>query len=165
MSRLIILRGNSACGKTTTAIGLKKSYGEDAMLISLDYIKNTMLTVKNNRFILNELLFQLAAFGKKYCKVVIIEGIFNSKKYFDLFQKLNLLFKDNVYAFYFDIPFEETLLRHKNRLESKEFGEIEMRKWWHDKDLLKNIPEMIIEKDMTIDETIDFICNVVNENK
>ena len=124
-----------------------------------------MLTIQNNRFVLNELLFQLAVFGKKHCKVVIIEGIFNSKKYLDLFYRLNILFKDNVYAFYFDIPFEETLLRHKNRLESKEFGEIEMKKWWHDKDLLKNISEIIIGKDLNSIETIDFICNVVNENK
>ena len=124
-----------------------------------------MLTIQNNRFVLNELLFQLAVFGKKHCKVVIIEGIFNSKKYLDLFYRLNILFKDNVYAFYFDIPFEETLLRHKKRLESKEFGEIEMKKWWHDKDLLKNISEIIIGKDLNSIETIDFICNVVNENK
>lgn len=124
-----------------------------------------MLTVQNNRFVLNELLFQLAVFGKKHCKVVIIEGIFNSKKYLDLFYRLNILFKDNVYAFYFDIPFEETLLRHKNRLESKEFGEIEMKKWWHDKDLLKNISEIIIGKNLNSIETIDFICNVVNKNK
>ena len=124
-----------------------------------------MLTVQNNRFVLNELLFQLAVFGKKHCKVVIIEGIFNSKKYLDLFYRLNILFKDNVYAFYFDMPFEETLLRHKNRLESKEFGEIEMKKWWHDKDLLKNISEIIIGKDLNSIETIDFICNVVNKNK
>ena len=165
MSKLVVLRGNSGSGKTTTAIGLKKKYGSDVMLISLDYVKNDMLTVNADRFVLKELLFKLATFGKDNCKVVIIEGIFNSKKYLDLFDKLKNVFKDDVYAFYFDIPFEETLLRHENKLESNEFGEKEMRLWWNEKDFLSIIKEFVITKDLTLSETVQYIYEVVENGK
>ena len=46
-SRLIILRGNSGCGKTTTAKLLQKEYGYGTMLVSQDVVRREMLHVKD----------------------------------------------------------------------------------------------------------------------
>ena len=60
-------------------------------------------------------------------------------------------------SFYFNIPFEETLKRHKTKVEANEFGEKEMRQWWLEKDLLEAIPETMIEKELGLNEIVEVI--------
>lgn len=116
MTKIIILRGNSGSGKTTIAKMLQKRLGNGTMLISQDVVKREILYVKDEKKqIINDLLFKLAKFGKENCEFVIVEGILNSKHYNNLFEKISKEFKNNIYAFYFDIPFEETLKRHKTK--------------------------------------------------
>ena len=162
MSKLIILRGNSGSGKTTIAKGLQKRFGYGTMLISQDVIRREILYVKDGeKPKVEELLFQLAMYGKKHCKIVIVEGIFNSKWYNNLFKKLSDEFRNNIFAFYFDIPFEETLKRHKTKANANEFGEKEMREWWHEKDLLRFIPEKLLGKELEEEEIINLIYEKV----
>lgn len=61
------------------------------------------------------------------------------------------------FAYYFDIPFEETLNRHKQKSNCHEFGEKEIRKWWNEKDLLDIIPETYIHKDLSLNEIVDMV--------
>lgn len=51
---------------------------------------------------------------------------------------------DEVYVYYFDIPFEETLVRHASKSNTHEFGEKEMREWWNEKDYLNMPNEKIL---------------------
>jgi hypothetical protein len=48
-----------------------------------------------------------------------------------------------VFAYYYDIPFEETLRRHETKDKRFEFGEAEMRRWWNEKDYIGIIPEKV----------------------
>ena len=158
MAKLIIIRGNSGSGKTTIAKKLQKKLGHGTMLISQDVVRREMLYVKgskNNKA--EDLLLNLVLYGKKHCKVVILEGILYSKHYNKLFEKLLEEFKDNILAFYFDLPFEETLKRHKTKANANEFGEKEMRKWWREKDLIGYIPENILNEKLNEDEIINYI--------
>ena len=75
--------------------------------------------------------------------------------------KVEELFKDNIFAFYFDIPFEETLKRHKTKQNANEFGEKEMREWWNEKDLLGFIPEVLLGKELEKNEIINLIYEKV----
>lgn len=164
MAKIIILRGNSGSGKTTIAKGLQKKFGHGTMLISQDVVRREMLYVKDGeKPNVEELIFQLAMFGKQHCEIVIMEGIFNSKWYNNLFKKLLNEFKNDIFAFYFNIPFEETLKRHKTRVEANEFGEKEMRKWWIQNDLLTFIPEKLLGKELEADEIINLIYEAVLE--
>ena len=158
MSKLIILRGNSGSGKTTVAKTLQKKLGYGTMLISQDVIRREILYVKDGKNSeASELLFQLAKYGKEHCKVVILEGILNSKWYNELFEKLSEEFKGDILAFYFDIPFEETLRRHKTKPNSNEFGEKEMREGWIDKDLLNCISETLLKKELSVEDIVSMI--------
>ena len=76
MAKLIILRGNSGSGKTTIAKELQKSLGRNTMFISQDVIRRDMLRVKDgeNTEAL-PLMKELLTYGRKYCKIVILEGI------------------------------------------------------------------------------------------
>lgn len=161
-AKLIILRGNSGSGKTTTGKALQKKLGHGTMLISQDVIRREILFVKDGpETEARKLLLELSLYGKENCDIVILEGILNSQWYKDLFQKLSYEFKNKVFAYYFDIPFEETLNRHKQKPNAHEFGEKEMRRWWNEKDLLGIIPERLLGEELSLDEIVDLIYEEV----
>ena len=158
MNKLIILRGNSGSGKTTTGKALQKKFGHGTMLISQDVVRREMLFVKDGpNTEASKLLNELALQGKKHCNIIILEGILNSKWYRKLFENLLNDFGNQIFAYYFDIPFEETLNRHKQKPNAHEFGENEMRRWWNEKDLLDIIPEVRLHKELSLNEIVDMI--------
>jgi predicted kinase len=160
--QLIILRGNSGSGKTTTAKALQRKFGHGTMLISQDVIRREMLYVKDGpNSEAGQLLFELAMYGRKHCSIVIIEGILNSEWYKKLFENLLKEFNGRILAYYFDIPFEETLNRHQQKPNAQEFGEKEMREWWNENDLLDILPEVYLNKELSLNEIVDMICQDV----
>lgn len=163
-AKLIILRGNSGSGKTTTGKALQRKFGRGTMLISQDVVRREMLFVKDgSNTEAGKLLLELALYGKRNCNIVILEGILNTKWYKNLFENLQYEFKDQIFAYYFDIPFEETLNRHQQKPNAHEFGEKEMREWWNEKDLLDMIPEVLLNKELGLNEIVDIVYQDVIE--
>ena len=151
MQKLIILRGNSGSGKTTIAKELQKKFGQNTMLISQDVIRRDMLSVNDGENTLAiPLMKELLIYGSNHSDVVILEGIMYADWYAPLFELAIQLYDARVYAYYFDLTFEETLKRHQTRPKSNEFGEGEMRKWWRERDFSDVLKEVCItsEKDM-----------------
>lgn len=134
------------------------------MLISQDVVRSEMLFVKDGPDTeASQLLLELTLYGKNNCNIVILEGILNSKWYKNLFENLLDMFKDQIFAYYFDIPFEETLNRHQQKPNAHEFGEKEMKRWWNEKDLLDIIPEALLHKELYLNEIVDKIYqDVIN---
>jgi adenylate kinase family enzyme len=158
VAQLIILRGNSGSGKTTTGKALQRKFGHGTMLISQDVIRREMLFVKDGpNPEASQLLLELSLYGKGHCNIVILEGILNSKWYKKLFKNLLDEFNNQIFAYYFDIPFEETLNRHQQKPNAHEFGENELREWWNGKDLLDIIPEVCLHKELSLNEIVDII--------
>lgn len=158
ISKLIILRGNSGSGKTTTASKLQKVLGENTLLVSQDMIRRDMLKVPDREGNLSiELIKQIAEYGLGKCPFVIVEGILINKRYKNMLLELINIFEQNAYVYYFDIPFDVTLIRHSNRAKVNEFGEKEMRSWWNEKDYLGVSNERIITKNSTLEEVVDLI--------
>ena len=151
MQKLIILRGNSGSGKTTIAKELQKKFGQNTMLTSQDVIRRDMLSVNDGENTLAiPLMKELLIYGSNHSDVVILEGIMYADWYAPLFELAIQLYDARVYAYYFDLTFEETLKRHQTRPKSNEFGEGEMRKWWRERDFSDVLKEVCItsEKDM-----------------
>jgi adenylate kinase family enzyme len=158
VAKLIILRGNSGSGKTTTGKALQRKFGRGTLQISQDVVRREMLFVKDGpNPEASQLLLELALYGKSNCNIVILEGILDSKWYRNLFENLLDKFKDQIFAYYFDIPFDETLKRHQQKPNANEFGEKEMREWWNEKDLLDIIPEVILNKTLSLNEIVNII--------
>ena len=158
MSKIIILRGNSGCGKSTAAKALQKRIGNGTFLISQDYVRREMLgekTGQHNQTV--SLLKNLVMYGYQNCEVSILDGILSTGTYDDLFNLIAELYAGQTFAYYFDIPFEETLRRHNQKSYAHEVGEIQLRKWWREKDLLKNISEKMICKEMNTDDIVEMI--------
>lgn len=116
MTKLIILRGNSGSGKTTIAKELQKLFGKNTMLISQDVIRREMLNVddgENTKAL--PLLKELLKYGNEHNEIVILEGILRANWYNSLFELAIEFYNQNIYAYYFDMSFEETLKRHQTR--------------------------------------------------
>lgn len=162
MAKLIILRGNSGSGKTTIAKELQKSLGRNTMLISQDVVRRDMLRVKDgeNTEAL-PLMKELLTYGRNHCEIVILEGIMYADWYKPLFELAVQLYGTDIFAYYFDLPFEETLKRHQTKPNCNEFGEEAMRRWWRDKDFSDVLSERVITSEKGIQSIIDEIKSAV----
>ena len=96
-------------------------------------------------------------YGYEHCDVVILEGIMYDEWYSPLFKTANELYGMDIYAYYFDIPFEETVRRHNTRDKKQEFGEEDMRRWWREKDFSSVFNEKIITSDIDADSIVEMI--------
>ena len=158
LSKLVIIRGNSGSGKTTVAKALQHKLGHNIMVISQDVIRRDILWVKDGADTKAlPLLSELLVYGKNNCEIVILEGILNSKWYMPLFELAKKLFGNNIWAYYYDLTFEETLIRHRTRSCKDDFGKEEMQKWWNEKDFIEIIPEKVISQDISLSNTVEMI--------
>lgn len=165
MSKLIILRGNSGSGKTTIAKELQKLFGKNTILISQDIIRREMLNVddgKNTKAL--PLLKELLKYGNEHNEIVILEGILRASWYQSLFELAIELYNQNIYAYYFDLSFEETLKRHQTRTCRNEFGEKEMKSWWREKDFSPILNEITITDEKDIQSIVSQIYKTVLED-
>ena len=164
MGKLIILRGNSGSGKTTVAKELQKKFGYNTMLISQDEIRRNILWVKDGIDTKAlPLMIELLKYGYEHSDIVILEGIMYEEWYNLLFKVANELYGSNVYAYYFDLSFEETVRRHNTR--NREFGEKDMRRWWREKDFSSVLREQAITCEMDTDSIVEKIYSDLNADR
>ncbi|WP_313345837.1 kinase [Lacrimispora sp.] len=158
MSKLIIIRGNSGSGKTTIAKLLQQKFGYNTMLISQDEVRRDMLRVKDGMGTKAlPLMKELLIYGHNNCEIVILEGILYADWYKSLFELALEVFGNNIFAYYYDLDFEETLERHQTKPNKNEFGAESMRNWWRDKDYISIIPEKKLTKGLDIKTTVEMI--------
>ena len=164
VKKLIILRGNSGSGKTTVAKELQQLFDRNTMLISQDVIRRDILHVRDGKNTLALPLFtELLKYENTNCDIVILEGILNSTRYRPLFESAVKTYESNVFDYYFDIPFEETVKRHYSRSQRSEFDEVDMRRWWKEKDYSDVLNEIIITKEKDKDSIVEEIYNLVSD--
>ena len=163
MHKLIILRGNSGSGKTSVAKALQIKLGPNTMLLSHDMIRMDMLHVWSTEGIIKSepLMINLLKYGKANSEITIMEGILPSDAYKKLFETAAEEYGQNIFAYYYDLPFEETLIRHSTKPNRNDFGEADMRRWWRDKDYLPMISEKIISNELSLEDAVSMIYNQV----
>ena len=61
------------------------------------------------------LLRELLVYGKQHCETVLLEGILRADWYRPLFTAAVQAFGSRIFAYYYDLPFEETV-RQQNQL-------------------------------------------------
>jgi adenylate kinase family enzyme len=164
MSQLIIIRGNSGSGKSTLAKPVQKELDEVNLLIPQDVARREMLAVKDGKGTpAIALIKELITYGAQNCDRVIVEGIFKKDWYREMFEEVISLFKE-VFVYYYDIPFEETVRRHQFKPNCADFTAEDMKKWWNENDLLGIKGEKSITKEASLEESIEMICKDVNSD-
>lgn len=159
-SKLIIIRGNSGSGKTTTAKELQNYLGHGTLLVSQDVVRREMLKVHDREGNLSiDLIRQIAEYGKDKCEFVIVEGILYKSRYGEMLKNLMQFYNQRTYTYYFDLSFEETVIRHNSRSKKMEFGEESLRAWWNPNDFLGVDGETILTDDMSQHDVLKLILN------
>lgn len=161
-SKLIIIRGNSGSGKTTTAKSLQNYLGRGTLLVSQDVVRREMLKVQDKEGNISiDLIRQIAEYGKDKCEFIIVEGILYKERYGEMLKNLIQFYDQMAYVFYFDLSFEETVLRHNSREKKMEFGEDSLRAWWNPNDYFGVDGEMKFTSDMLQDDILKVILNLL----
>ncbi len=160
MAKLIVLRGNSGSGKTTAARALQEKLGSNTMLISHDMVRMQILHVWSREGVEKSLplMVELMRYGRRHSEFTILEGILPGRDYAPLFEACVEEYGPWIYAYYYVLPFEETLRRHSTKPNRDEFGEAEMRRWWQEKDLLSMLRETLFTAELSLEDAVERIC-------
>lgn len=162
--KLIILRGNSGSGKSTVAKALQHQIGRDTMIIPQDTVRRELLWAHDGPGTAAlPLLMDLLRYGHEHSAITILEGILNAEWYRPLFYLAQDLYGKEIYAYYYDLPFSETLKRHETKPNHADFGEADMRRWWKEKDYIGIIPETMIHQSQSLEETLGLILKNIGK--
>ena len=157
--KLILLRGNSGSGKTTLAHMLQHKLGRGTLVISQDVIRRDMLWVHDKPgHPAIPLLINLVQYGRRNCRYVILEGILFSETYEALFRCIQSEYAaEDIHAYYYDIPFEETLRRHETKPNRADFGPEAMREWWKEKDYIGYLLEKTLTQKLALEDAMELV--------
>jgi hypothetical protein len=88
---------------------------------------------------------------------VLLEGILTTRHYQSMLAGLHHDPEIASHWFYLDIPFAETVRRHRTRPQSAQFTSEQMAQWYRERDLLPSVGETVIGADSTLEAGTDLI--------
>ncbi|MGW3264127.1 AAA family ATPase [Streptomyces sp. NPDC001056] len=157
-TRLIVLRGNSASGKSSVAAGLRERFGRGLALVGQDNLRRTVLRERDRPGAANIGLIELTArYALDAGYHVVVEGILYADRYGAMLARLRADHRGPTYGYYLDVPFTETLARHATKPIADEVGEERLREWYRARDLLPGGVETVIGAGSGLAETVDRI--------
>nr|WP_269856931.1 AAA family ATPase [Streptomyces sp. RPT161] len=157
-TRLVVVRGNSASGKSTVAAEIRNRFGRGLALVGQDNLRRVVLRERDRPGGANiGLIDTVARYALDAGYHVLLEGILYAAHYGEMLGQLAQDHRGHTHHYYLDIPFAETLRRHTTKPQRDEYGEAEMRAWYRSRDLLPGGMETVIGADSTLDETVDRI--------
>lgn len=124
MAKIIIIRGNSASGKTSLAKAVQSQFPEKCIILSQDIIRRDLLGAHDGFDTPTiTLLIHLIDFSYPKFNFIIIEGILRKDWYQPIWDHLLDNYQNDCQAYYYDLSFEETVKRHASRTKSNDFGQ------------------------------------------
>lgn len=157
-TRLIVLRGNSASGKSSVAAGLRDRFGRGLALVGQDNLRRIVLRERDRPGAANIGLIELTArYALDAGFHVVVEGILYADRYGEVLARLRADHRGPTHGYYLHVPIEQTLARHATKPIANEVGEPQLRGWYRELDLLPGGHETVIGADSTLGETIDRI--------
>ena len=154
-TRLIVIRGNSASGKSAAAAELRRRHGRGLAIVGQDNLRRQVLRERDVPGGANIDLIDLTArFALDRGFHVIVEGILYADHYGEMLSALIADRAGSAWAYYLDVPWAETLRRHATKPQAAEYGESEMRAWYRERDLLPGGLERLIPDRSALDETV-----------
>ncbi|MGW0944787.1 kinase [Streptomyces sp. NPDC002623] len=157
-TRLIVLRGNSASGKSSVAAGLRDRFGRGLALVAQDNLRRVVLREHDRPGAANiGLIDAVARYSLDAGYHVVLEGILYADRYGAMLARLRADHRGPTHGYYLHVPFAETLVRHATKPYADEVGEADLRDWYRHLDLLPDGAETVIGADSTLTQTVDRI--------
>lgn len=157
-TRLVVLRGNSAAGKSSVAAGLRERFGRGLAVVGQDNLRRVVLRERDRPGAANIGLIDLTArYALDAGFHVVVEGIFYADRYGAMLARLRADHRGPTRNYYLDVPFDETLARHATKPIANDVTETQLREWYRPRDLLPGGIETVIGADSTLHETVERI--------
>lgn len=156
-TRLIVLRGNSGSGKSTTARYLREQLGRGVAWIEQDYVRRIVLREHGDGPVNAGLIAAMVRHTLDAGYHVILDGILNAVRYREMLVALTDDHVGRTRHYYFDLPFDETVRRHATRALSSEFSAEQMQEWYRPRDVLDLAGETVIGPDRRLEEIVNMI--------
>ncbi|BAL89906.1 hypothetical protein AMIS_46860 [Actinoplanes missouriensis 431] len=159
---LLVIRGNSGSGKTTTAREVRRRYGRGCALIEQDHVRRVVLREHGGGGadrVAPDLITAMARTALAGGYHVIVEGILHTGQYGDPLRTLIAAHPGPAACFYLDVTFEETLRRHRGRAEPIPVGPETMRGWYSPGDLLGVPGEVVIPEETGFENAVTTILH------
>lgn len=155
-TRLIVLRGNSASGKSTVAAGIRDRFGRGLALVGQDNLRRVVLRERDRPGAANiGLIDMVARYSLDAGYHVVVEGILYADHYGAMLTRLRTDHRGPTHGYYLHVPLQETLVRHATKPQADEYGERELRDWYRPLDLLPEGNETVIGADSALEVTVD----------
>jgi len=152
---LIVIRGNSASGKSAVAAEIRRRHGRGLAIVGQDNLRRQVLREHDVPGGANIGLIDLTArFALDHGFHVIVEGILSADHYRRMLAALIEDHAGRCFAYYLDVPWDETLRRHALKPQAAEYGEREMRAWYRERDLLPGGLERVVPASSSLDDTV-----------
>jgi predicted kinase len=159
---LIVLRGNSASGKTSVAREVRHRYGRGCALVEQDYLRRVILREHDSSqvpgiapdFIDNTVRFALS---RGYH--VVLEGILADARYGPVLRALVAGHRGPSHVFYLDVSLAETLRRHRSRPLGAEVADQLLHEWYLPFDTLGVAGERVIPESSTFEESVTTVLD------
>ncbi len=160
-TRLVVVRGNSASGKSSVATGIRDRFGRGLALVGQDNLRRTVLRERDVPGGANiGLIDTVARYALDAGYHVVVEGILYADRYGDMLAGLVGDHRGVSRCYYLDVPIEETLIRHASKADPDylaQVTELHLRDWYRERDLLPGGAETVIGADSTLAGTIGLI--------
>ena len=159
---LVIIRGNSGSGKTTTAREVRRRYGRGCSLIEQDYLRRVVLREHgSNRTpsVAPAFIATIARAALEQGYHVVLEGILHTRQYGEPLRRLIAEHPGPTSVFWMAVSFEETLRRHRRREEPISVGAEQMRAWYTPLDVLGVSGEQVIDESSDFENTVTTILH------
>ena len=157
-SRLVVLRGNSASGKSSVAAALRERFGRGLAIVGQDNLRRIVLRERDRPGAANIGLIDLTArYALNAGYHVVVEGILYADHYGDMLTRLRADHRGRTHGYYLDVPFDETLARHATKPIADDVNETQLRDWYRPRDLLPDRLETVIGADCSVHEIVDRI--------
>ncbi|MFC9583518.1 AAA family ATPase [Streptomyces yangpuensis] len=160
-TRLVVVRGNSASGKSSVAAGVRDRFGRGLALVGQDNLRRTVLRERDVPGGANiGLIDTVARYALDAGYHVVVEGILYADRYGDMLAGLLGDHRGVSRCYYLDVPIEETLTRHASKADPEylaQVTELQLRDWYRERDVLPGGVETVVGADSTLTATIDLI--------
>jgi hypothetical protein len=142
---LIVIRGNSGSGKSTTAEQVRALVGPGVAIVGQDHARRTVLKERDEPgALIVRLLDAMCRTALDGGYDVVLEGILDAGRYGAMILALADAAPGGVHGWYLDVPLDETWARHSTRSWAAEVGRAEFDSWYRSRDLVDGLGERVL---------------------
>ncbi|MFD6023755.1 AAA family ATPase [Streptomyces griseoluteus] len=156
-TRLIVIRGNSASGKSSIAAGLRGRFGRNLAVVGQDNLRREVLRERDRPGAANIGLIGLTVrYALDAGFHTVVEGILYADRYAAMLTDLVREHRGVSRCYYLDVPLTETVARHATKGAAclSRVTEDHLRDWYRERDLLPGGLETVIDASSTLADSV-----------